>query len=170
MQHVKLEQLCSQPLPVTEGVPQGSILGPTPFSNNLNDIVCSVEDSSIHLYVDNTVLYAIGPSPDAVLTSLQESFLRVQQAFSTLNLLLNTTKIKVTWFGRKGSVPLSAPRYNHPLAYLNRQHVFLTPLSAGYSLKSRTKLASCIECATTSPPLLLCNSCSNDHPSHASLW
>ncbi|KAJ8353257.1 hypothetical protein SKAU_G00208240 [Synaphobranchus kaupii] len=35
-------------------------------------------------------------------------FLKVQQAFSTLNLLLNTTKTKVMWFGRKGSVPLPA--------------------------------------------------------------
>lgn len=51
MQCVKLEQLLSQPLPVTKGVPQESILG--------NGIAC---------FADDTVLCALGPSTDAVLT------------------------------------------------------------------------------------------------------
>ena len=55
---------------------------------------------------DDTVLYTVGPSPDAVRASLQDSFYRVQQAFSSLNLLLNTTKTKVMWFSRKGLMPL----------------------------------------------------------------
>ncbi len=78
VQRVKLEQLCSQPLPVTNGVPQGCILGPTLFSIYINDIARSVGDSAIHLYADDTVSYAISPSPDAVITSLQDSLLRVQ--------------------------------------------------------------------------------------------
>jgi hypothetical protein len=42
--------------------------------------------------------------------SLQQIFLRVQQAFSTLNLVLNTSKTKVMWFGKK-NVPLPQVYY-----------------------------------------------------------
>ena len=38
-----------------------------------------------------------------MLNALQQSFLRVQQAFSTLNLVLNTSKTKVMWFGKKNA-------------------------------------------------------------------
>ena len=50
------------------------------------------------------VLYSAGPSPDFVLNALQKSFLSVQQAFSTLNLVLNTSKTKVMWFGKKNAL------------------------------------------------------------------
>ena len=49
----------------------------------------------IHFYADDTVLYSAGPFPDVVLHALQQSFLSVQQAFSTLNLVLNNSKAKV---------------------------------------------------------------------------
>ena len=49
------------------------------------------------------VLYSAGPSPDCVLNALQQSFLSVQQAFSALNLVLNTSKTKVMWFGKKNA-------------------------------------------------------------------
>ena len=80
---------------------QGSILGPTHFSIYINNISQAVGSSLIHLYEDDTVLYLAGPSPDFVLNTLQQSFLSVQQAFSACNLVLNTTKTKVMWFGKK---------------------------------------------------------------------
>ena len=91
VQCIKSENLLSLPLPVTKGVPQGSILGPTLFSIYIK-IAQALGSSLIHLHADDTVLYSAGPSPDFVLNSLQESFLSVQQAFSTLNLVLNTSK------------------------------------------------------------------------------
>jgi hypothetical protein len=54
-------------LPVTKGVPQGSILGPTLFSTYINNIAQAVGSSLIHLYADDTVLYSAGPSTDFVL-------------------------------------------------------------------------------------------------------
>ena len=68
---VTAEHLLSQPLPVTKGVPQGSILGTPLFSNDINNIAQAVGSSLIHLYADDTVLYSAGPSPDFVLNSLQ---------------------------------------------------------------------------------------------------
>ena len=79
MQCIKSENLLSQPLPVSL-VPQGSILRSTRFS----------------IYINN-------PFPDFVLNALQQSFLSVQQAFYTLNLVLNTSKTKVMWFGKKNA-------------------------------------------------------------------
>jgi hypothetical protein len=66
-------------------------------------IAQAVGSALIHLYT-NTVLYSAGPSPDFVLNALQ-SLLGVQQAFSALNLVLNASKTKVMWFGKK-SAPL----------------------------------------------------------------
>jgi hypothetical protein len=97
------EHLLSQPLPVTMGVPQGMIPGPALFSIYINNIAQAVGSALIHLYADDTVLYSAGPSPDFVLNALQQSFLRVQQAFPALNLVLNTSKTKVMWFGKKNA-------------------------------------------------------------------
>ena len=75
VQCIKSANPLSQPLPVTKGVPQGSILGPTLFSLYINNIAQAVESSLIHLYADDAVLYSAGPSPDFVLNALQQSFL-----------------------------------------------------------------------------------------------
>ena len=96
MQCIKSEHLLSQPLPVTKGVPQGSNLGPTLLSIYINNIAQAVGSSLIHLY-------SAGASPDVVLHALKQSFLSVQPAFSTLNLVLNNSKTKVMWFGKKNA-------------------------------------------------------------------
>ena len=100
---IKSEHLLSQPLPVTKGVPLGSILDPTLFSIYINNIAQAVGSAPIHLYAVDTVLYSAGPSPDFVLNALHQSFLSVQQAFSALNFVLNTSKTKVMWFGKKNA-------------------------------------------------------------------
>ena len=55
VQCIKLEQLLSQPLPITKGVPQGAILGPTLFSIYINNISQAVGSSLIHLYADDSL-------------------------------------------------------------------------------------------------------------------
>ena len=74
------------------------------FSIYINNIAQAVGSSLIHLYAVDTVFYSDVPSPDFELNALQQRFLSVQQAFSTLNLVLNTSKTKVMWFGKKNSL------------------------------------------------------------------
>ena len=75
------------------------------FSIYIKNTAQAVVSSLIHLYADDAVLYSAVPSLDFVINSLQHSFLSVQQALSVLNLVLNTSKTKVMWFGK----------YNAPL-------------------------------------------------------
>ena len=136
VQCMKSEHLLSQPLPVTKGVPQGSILGPTLFSIYINNIIQAVGSAFIHVYADDTVLYSADPSPDVVLNALQQSFLGVQQAVSVLNLVLNTSKTKVMWVGKKnaplpkGVITTSeglelevVTSYNYLGVWLDSQHI-----------------------------------------------
>ena len=58
----------SETLPVKFGVPQGSVLGPTLFSLFCNDLPHIVQDcdGEIHMYPDDTTIYAAASSPDMV--------------------------------------------------------------------------------------------------------
>ena len=78
------------------------------FSIYINNIPLAAGNSLIHLYADDTILYASGPSPSSVQSMLQDGFLLVQYAFSHLKLSLNTSKTKAVWFHRKG-VPSPSP-------------------------------------------------------------
>ena len=55
-QCVKLNDLTSNALPITYGVPQGSILGPILFSMYINDI-SDIVDCGVVLYADDTVIF-----------------------------------------------------------------------------------------------------------------
>jgi hypothetical protein len=76
------------------GAPQGSILGPTLFSVDINNVALAAGDSLIHLYADDTILYTSGSSLDTVLTNLQMSFNAIQLSIHGLQLLLNASKNK----------------------------------------------------------------------------
>uniref|UniRef100_A0A3B5BCC6 Reverse transcriptase domain-containing protein n=1 Tax=Stegastes partitus TaxID=144197 RepID=A0A3B5BCC6_9TELE len=100
LQTIRMEGLLSAPLPLHKGVPQGSILGPTLFNININNITHAVYNAHIHLYADDTIVYTSGPSLNDALSNLQTAFSNIQHAFSDLLLSLNTKKTKRMIFNK----------------------------------------------------------------------
>ena len=62
----------SEPLPVTLGVPQGSILGPLLFLIYINELPGAVSHSQVSLYADDTVLYCFSKDPHQLEKKLNE--------------------------------------------------------------------------------------------------
>ena len=94
IQQVKTDNILSEPLAITKGVPQGSILGPILFSIYINDVAKAAGSSRIHLYADDTILYASGPSLCSAASTLQDSLTSIEHSFHNLHLRLNSKKTK----------------------------------------------------------------------------
>ena len=60
-QCVKINQTLSSPLPVTSGVPQGSVLGHLFFLLFVDDIVDNVEKCSFYVFADNLKIFSTSP-------------------------------------------------------------------------------------------------------------
>lgn len=58
MQFTVLNGVKSDILPVTTGIPQGSVLGPTLFTLFTNDLPEAISEGDLYMYADDTSIYA----------------------------------------------------------------------------------------------------------------
>ena len=82
----------STPLPISFGVPQGSILGPLLFIVFINDLFRYAGNCSIQLYADDTVVYFSGNDVDNIQTELNNSLFIIHKWMCSNKLTINFDK------------------------------------------------------------------------------
>ena len=93
-QYVSVNGENSEPLPVTIGVPQGSILGPLLFIIYINDIANAAEDVVIACYADDTSVVVGAQSPRENIQKAKSTLAKLGDWFSVNKLSLSPTKCK----------------------------------------------------------------------------
>ena len=97
-QSVKYYDSISSALPVTIGVPQGSILGPLLFIIYINDMPNVLNSLYPIIFADDTTLFASGPNVEEVLECFAAELPLLVQWFSSNKLSLNLSKTQYIVF------------------------------------------------------------------------
>ena len=98
-QVTKFGNCVSKPLPVTVGVPQGSILGPLLFIVYVNDLPNSLKYCDITLYADDSAIHCTETTPEEMKFKMNTDLYNLANWFSKNKLTLNISKSKFMIFG-----------------------------------------------------------------------
>ena len=93
-QKVSLNNVFSEDEIITDGVPQGSILGPLLFLMFINDLPLYTDSANTDFYADDTTLYVIGKSLETIQRNLQVSLDCLAKWCRCNGMLINTSKTK----------------------------------------------------------------------------
>ena len=100
-QYTTANQIQSNNLGITCGVPQGSILGPLLFLIYINDICHCLNNAKVRLYADDTVIYCSGEQIVENGNKLQQSLNSLYGWCNRNKLTININKTKVMTFGSR---------------------------------------------------------------------
>ncbi len=104
-QSVKLDKIRSQPLPITFGVPQGSILGPLLFLIFVNNITTALppHEANLIMYADDLQVVLTGkPKELKTIVSRTETLLKnIKHWYDSIGLKVNPDKTKWIIIGSK---------------------------------------------------------------------
>ena len=92
-QSVKINGSLSSPMPVSFGVPQGSVLGPlvfTLYTHPLSKLISSFKNTNDHLYSDDTQIY-ISITPENATIAIPE----LQSCLESVQSWMDCSKLKV---------------------------------------------------------------------------
>ena len=93
-QYVAIDGQSSEMLPISCGVPQGSILGPLMFILLINDIESNLRLCNIILYSDDTVLFYAGKTSTEIENILGSELEQIARWLNKNNLVINLKKSK----------------------------------------------------------------------------
>ena len=99
-QTVTINGISSDPLNITSGVPQGSLLGPLLYLIYSNDMVLSIKHKLL-LYADDSVLLVCDKNPEAVSKSLSSELENCNNWLIDNKLSLHVGKTECILFGSK---------------------------------------------------------------------
>ena len=98
-QRVLANNVFSKPLEVTQGVPQGSVLGPLFYIIYANDISRTIKHCEAALYADDTVLYLSNPVFEKTVKNVQNDVNALSSWCTKNGIQMNVDKTKVMMFG-----------------------------------------------------------------------
>ena len=94
---------------ISQGVPQGSVLGPLFYIIYANDLSNIVKNCEIALYADDTVLYTSSKNFDVSVNKLQEDIDSLSHWCKENGIMANTDKTKIMFFGSNNSLAKVPP-------------------------------------------------------------
>jgi len=97
---VKIGNSLSSFLPISMGVPQGSILGPILFNIFLNDLLLSDREAELCNFADDNTLFAIAATLAEVVAKLNIEIHDILHWFKINGLVANPGKFQVMFLGR----------------------------------------------------------------------
>ena len=108
-QRVLANGVCSPFLPITQGVPQGSVLGPLFYIVYANDLTNIIKNCEIALYADDTVLFTASKSFDCSMQKMQSDLDSLSVWCDKNGIMVNTEKSKVMVFGSPANLKKIPP-------------------------------------------------------------
>ena len=100
-QYVNINGICSDKRLTTCGVPQGSVLGPTLFLLNINDICNVSKIFNIILFADDTNLFHTGLDIKTMCQTISYELSEINKWFQANKLSLNVLKTNYIIFGKR---------------------------------------------------------------------